>query len=270
MNRDQFLAILKDEESADWLFMIFNKYFNVEKNVLQMSNDVIVANFLAWLKLSTYEDGVLFNRNNEYLFDTSIEEITEETANEIGHDYHIKWRTLTFIWLAKLAIDKNLGDLYEFGTGKGWMIRCLSRKYDIRKINIKLFDRFEQGKIDEISGLITDLDFYNPTYAKDEKELEELTAQDNKIEIIKGDLPQSLEAIKHDRIGMVHVDLNAVEPSIQSLEKIWEYIPTGGIILMDDYLFTEHVNQKKALDQFFEEKKCIILPLLSGQGVVIK
>jgi O-methyltransferase len=270
MNKDEFEAILGEEDHLDLLFCIFKKFYTFEKNFLQVENKLIKDHFLTWVNISKYEDGVFFNRNNEYLLDTNIDRITEETANEIGHHYEIKWRTLTFIWFAKQLIDKNLGDLYEFGTGNGWMIRCLNRKYDLKDINVKLFDRFDNGKIDEITGEIIDRSFFNPTYAMDVKALEDITGLNNKIEVIKGELPYSLDLVKHDRIGMVHVDLNAAKPSVQSLEKIWKYIQTGGIILLDDYLFNEHKEQKKALDWFFAEKKCEILPLLSGQGVVIK
>ena len=48
------------------------------------------------------------------------------------------------------------------------------------------------------------------------------------------------------------------------------YQPTGGVILLDDYNWTPHINQKRAFDELAKEWNVPILGLPTGQGVIVK
>ena len=54
------------------------------------------------------------------------------------------------------------------------------------------------------------------------------------------------------------------------LEKTWELIPKGGIILLDDYGLYSHRAQKEKELLWFTERNIMPMELPTGQAIVIK
>ena len=64
--------------------------------------------------------------------------------------------------------------------------------------------------------------------------------------------------------------MNAVMPEIAALDFFWDKISKGGVILLDDYGFKEHLAQKETQDVWAKNHGVAILSLPTGQGLIIK
>ena len=73
------------------------------------------------------------------------------------------------------------------------------------------------------------------------------------VDIIKGDilitLDSYLEKNPHLKISLLHIDVDLYEPSKYILEKLFDKVTKGGIIIFDDYGAFAGTN--KAVDDFF-------------------
>ena len=67
----------------------------------------------------------------------------------------------------------------------------------------------------------------------------------------------------------MHVDLNLAQPTIDALEWAYPRWSSGGICLLDDYLWEGYEDQRTTVDEFFRVKKLAVVSLPTGQGVVI-
>ena len=90
------------------------------------------------------------------------------------------------------------------------------------------------------------------------------------VEVIKGAVPDTLPLCKAEKICYLSIDMNCVEPEIAATEYFWDKVVSGGVIILDDYGFPDHINQKDAFDKFAKEKKVEILCLPTGQGIIFK
>jgi hypothetical protein len=64
--------------------------------------------------------------------------------------------------------------------------------------------------------------------------------------------------------------MNCVEPEIQAANYFWDKLVSGAVMILDDYGFGPHIEQKKAFDIFAKEKKVEILSLPTGQAIIFK
>lgn len=93
------------------------------------------------------------------------------------------------------------------------------------------------------------------------------------VDIVKGDilvtLDEYLEKNPHLKISLLHIDVDLYEPSKHILEKLYDKVTKGGIIIFDDYGAFAGTN--KAVDDFFnnniEVKK---LPFSHAISYIVK
>jgi hypothetical protein len=66
------------------------------------------------------------------------------------------------------------------------------------------------------------------------------------------------------------MDMNVAEAEIAAAEFIWPKMVPGAFMLLDDYGWQSHVNQKHAFDGFAARHGVEILSLPTGQGLLMK
>ena len=81
---------------------------------------------------------------------------------------------------------------------------------------------------------------------------------------------ETLPLCKADKICYLSIDMNCVEPEIDAVNYFWDKLVNGAVIILDDYGFKLHIEQKKAFDKFAQEKNVPILQLPTGQGIIFK
>ena len=90
------------------------------------------------------------------------------------------------------------------------------------------------------------------------------------VTLVKGLIPQTFETAAPDRIAYLHIDLNQAPAEIASLEHLFDRMVPGGILILDDYEWSGiYRPQKLAEDEWFDARRYRVMPLPTGQGLVI-
>lgn len=80
------------------------------------------------------------------------------------------------------------------------------------------------------------------------------------VELVKGDICETVDQYLIDnpytRIALLHIDTDVYEPSKVGLEKLYDRVVRGGIIIFDDYATVE--GETLAVDEFFSDKGYVI------------
>ena len=182
------------------------------------------------------------------------------------------WRTYIVCWFADLV--KNLeGDFVECGVNTGAYSRAVIdyTGFELLDKTFYLLDSFEgmdPGLFteDEIKrGIRTYLDHYSNVF----DEVTRTFAGFN-VKIIKGYVPATLKECPASRICYLSIDMNSVVPEIEAMNYFWPKVVKGGVVILDDYGFPMHINQKKAFDEFALQHHQTILSLPTAQGIIIK
>jgi len=91
------------------------------------------------------------------------------------------------------------------------------------------------------------------------------------VRIFKGFIPDVFEGQSPQRIAFLHIDLNQAPAEIAALDALFDRIVPGGIVILDDYEWAGvYRAQKLAEDPWFEARQYRVMPLPTGQGLVIK
>jgi hypothetical protein len=186
-------------------------------------------------------------------------------------DYQFHWRAYVLCWSASQA--KNLeGDFVECGVNTGMFSKMIINftQFEKSKKDYYLLDTFngmseKYSSPEEIQRSV-DMGYSDDIY----EEVKETFKGLDYVKIIKGAVPETLPLVLSEKISFLSIDMNCALPEKEALEFFWDKIVKGGIILIDDYGFPGHDDQKKLHDNFAKEKGILILPLPTGQGMIIK
>jgi len=186
---------------------------------------------------------------------------------------HVEWRVHTVLALAHYAIQLD-GDFVECGVNTGIYSLALCEYLEFQKLdkNIFLFDTFEgipleQMTDDEISeGRPAENKLYEDCYHS----VSDSFRRYPNAHLIRGVVPESLEAVDIARVCYLSIDMNIVKPEIDALNFFWDKLSPGAPIIFDDYGWKKYRHQKDAQDKFARSKNLTILELPTGQGVLLK
>ncbi len=90
------------------------------------------------------------------------------------------------------------------------------------------------------------------------------------VQIIKGVVPDTLALVPSKKIAFLSIDMNCAAPEIAAAEYFWEKLSSGAVIVLDDYGWARHIEQKRAFDRFASERGVSVLSLPTGQGLIFK
>jgi O-methyltransferase len=91
------------------------------------------------------------------------------------------------------------------------------------------------------------------------------------VQVMRGKIPDVFASGCPERIAYLHIDLNQAPAEIAALEHLFDRMVPGGILILDDYEWSgAYRGQKLAEDAWFDERKYRVMPLPTGQGLVIK
>ena len=86
----------------------------------------------------------------------------------------------------------------------------------------------------------------------------------------KGWIPERFADVADRRFSFVHIDVDLHEPTRTSLEFFYERMSDRGIIICDDYGFTNCPGATRAVHDFLHEKPEKMLALADGGGFLVK
>lgn len=191
-----------------------------------------------------------------------------------GGDIHLEWRVYQYCWAAYHAMHLD-GDFVECGVNTGICSLAAMHYTDFVKSNKRffLFDTWEGIPQDQFTREERDigLDLVHKDSYEDCYELvkRNFAPYPNAI-LVRGRVPETLSQVEIDKVAYLAIDLNAVTPEIAAAEYFWDKIVSGGVIVLDDYGWMHHINQKIAFDRFAEERGVKVFNMPTGQGMIFK
>jgi len=91
------------------------------------------------------------------------------------------------------------------------------------------------------------------------------------VRLIKGLIPETFTQGCPKRVAYLHIDLNQAPAEIAALDHLFDLVVPGGIVILDDYEWAGiYRAQKLAEDPWFDKRGYRVMPLPTGQGLIIK
>lgn len=207
---------------------------------------------------------IAFARDDAFM--TAFREYAEDSGDEAK-----LWKVHTYCWACQSASAID-GDFVECGVFRGLYSATMARYLEFSRSDrrLYLYDTFEG--IPEAGSTEIERRF-NIVY-DEEKDLYarviERFAEFTNVEVVKGVVPEVLDDIAPDHIAFLHVDLNASAAETAALDKLFDRVTDGGIVLLDDYGRGEQISVFKAHSEWFSDRNYPILEIPTGQGLIIK
>lgn len=157
------------------------------------------------------------------------------------------------------------GEIVEFGIFKGnsffrWIkFRDLLEQTGSRKvIGFDIFGDFPEAGFEEDKqkrdAFVAETKGGKSISLEEINELLTKQGLNKNVEIVKGDILKTLDEYltnnPHLKISLLHIDVDLYEPTKHVLEKLYDKVTKGGIIIFDDYGAFAGTN--KAVDDFFK------------------
>lgn len=255
-----------------WFFINYKQISFTLKLVPTDHLSIPGRNFHGPLTYNT--DGLATSNNCDFINDPRfIKAYRAAAATNPWPNFTLQWRVYIVCWFAEMV--KNLeGDFVECGVNTGAYAISIINYIEFEKLEKKfyLLDTFKGLDPQQISdeekkaGIESYLKGYRDVFA----EVQQTFAPYKSVQLIRGLVPDTLPECNSTKICYLSLDMNVVMPEIAAINYFWDKIVVGGVLLLDDYGFPQHIHQKDAFDVFAKEKGVQILCLPTGQGVIIK
>ena len=232
---------------------------------------------MALYKRATYHEDLLATKANaDFLEDPRFQEAYMAAASISNWGRSIRWRVYNLIKFAGVALGLE-GDFVECGVDRGGMSLALLTYHSqvLPSRQLWLFDTFEGIFYEQMNEVEREKspfvkksykDRYPPIY----DEVCRTFSGYSNVQIIPGTIPETLDKFSGQKVAFLHIDMNVAYPEVKVLEYFWPYITHGGVIVLDDYGFPSHFEQKKAMDDCAKRLGTEIILQPTGQGLIIK
>jgi O-methyltransferase len=223
-------------------------------------------------KVTYNEDGMATTHNADFMREprfASAYAAGHETGSWTFGDLH--WRAYIVCWAAERGAQLE-GDFVECGVNRGGYALSVINYVGFAKLakTFYLLDTYE-GLVeryisDEEKAHGVRNGEYEPCY---DAVLKTFGPYSN-VEIIKGTVPDTLPKVKAERIAFLSLDMNTRDPEIAAAECFWDRMVSGAAIVLDDFGWRKHFEQKRAFDEFARKRGVEVLALPTGQGLILK
>lgn len=161
------------------------------------------------------------------------------------------------------------GDIAECGTYNGstaYFMALASEESDACR-NIYLYDSFE--------GLSQPAAEDGSYWRAGDLACAEDVARKNlaifrNVHFLRGWIPTRFNEAAGCSFCFVHIDVDLYQPTRESIEFFFPRLQPGGMLVCDDYGFESCPGARRAMDEFFNNKRERIIHLPTGQGLVLK
>jgi O-methyltransferase len=212
-------------------------------------------------------------------FALAMRQVAGDTgATQYASPDGISWRLNTLVWAARVALQTP-GDFVECGVYQGDMSWVVSELVDLTNSgrSFYLYDTFagfaaEYSSADDFPLAPEFFEAADRGYKIPDlyETVRDRFSGKPYVRVIRGVVPDILDTIAPNSIALLHLDLNSAAPEIGALERLFDRVSRGGVVVFDDYGWALHGRQKEAEDRFMAERGYHILELPTGQGLLIK
>jgi O-methyltransferase len=225
---------------------------------------------------------VTFNKNIEFIHDPRFMSAYRRGMNS-GHafrgadgrnvDLHIEWRVAVCCWAARHGVNLA-GDFVECGVNTGVCSLAVCEYVNFNALDkaFYLFDTFDGIPVVQMS------DKERPFRIKDNAtkypECHGVALKNfapyPRAKLVKGTVPETLSTVAIERVAYLSIDMNIHYPERAAIEHFWPKLSPGAFVVLDDYAWRGHEEQKDSLDKFARSVDVEILTLPTGQGLIVK
>lgn len=259
--------MFKKIKNAFWkLGWLAKNYRNIQPRRLIVSNSFLGP-------ITFCSDSVATSNNCDFLYEPKFRKAyAMAEATNPWNGFEMQWRTYIVCTLANMV--KHLpGDFVECGVNTGAYSIAIANYIDFNSTGktFYLLDTFEGLVADQLTEeeRKAGIDSYLTSYRNVYEEVKE-TFKNYNVEIIKGAVPATLPMCRAEKVCYLSIDMNVVAPEIAAANYFWDKLVPGGVMILDDYGFPAHIEQKKAFDRFAARKGVDVLYVPTGQGIIFK
>jgi hypothetical protein len=219
---------------------------------------------VAWKNSYTGDNLITFGKNLSFLDDEKFMAAVGRHATDLV-EQGILWRTHVLAWAARGGL-RHEGDFVECCCYKGTSAAVLCDYLDFSTLpkTFYLYDSFDVRVTDTVSDAKTD---HGPELF--ERTKQRFAAIPN-VKVLRGMVPAVLDDESPSRIAFLHIDMNNAAGEIAALERLFDRVVPGGLVVLDDYGYTIFRAQKLAHDKFFGSRGYSVVELPTSQGLVVK
>jgi hypothetical protein len=224
-------------------------------------------------------DGLKTVHNHDFMSDPRFLDAYQRGVKATGSDYKWHWRVHIGLWAAATALKLD-GDFVECGVNRGFLSSAIMQRFDwdetgrtfylldtFRGIDLKYLNAVEiEGGVAERNRKDLDTGFYTES----PNEVQANFSEWRNKKVVVGSIPETLAQITSEKIAFLHLDMNCTEPEVAAIDYLWDRLPCGGVVLLDDYAYYGFQPQKAGMDQWASKRDIAIASLPSGQGLIIR
>jgi hypothetical protein len=169
-----------------------------------------------------------------------------------------EWSVHVACWAGENAAKLD-GDFIECGVGAGIFSRCIMRYLNFNGTTraFWLADRWAPGP-------------GGTSFIEDFGTVKKLFAPYRNARLIRGLVPDTLPLIEAEKVAYLYLDLNVAAPEIAAAEHFWPRMVPGAMMVLDDFGFIGHEEQRQAFIDFAARHDAPLLYCPTGQGVIVK
>lgn len=194
----------------------------------------------------------------KYILKNNIEGVIIECGVDGGNFEHA--------WINELLIQNTTRDIYMYDTFAGL---TEPGEFDYTCEKAILYSMDKNTVHDEWAKRIIDTDTNNWCYTPLEKVQSRLNSTgypQEKLHYIVGDIMKTLLDEKNipEKIAILRLDTDWYESSKIEMEKLYDNVVVGGVIIFDDYYHWD--GQRRATDDFFSQRGLVYDFVNIGNG----
>ena len=88
--------------------------------------------------------------------------------------------------------------------------------------------------------------------------------------LVRGTVPATLDSVAIEKVCYLSLDMNIAAPERAAIEFFWDKLSPGAVVILDDYGWASHDDQKATMDEFAAARGVPIATLPTGQGLLLK
>jgi hypothetical protein len=171
----------------------------------------------------------------------------------------VEWRTRIVCWAAQHAARLD-GAFVEcrFDVGLYALAACQYVELNTLDRDFYLFDMVTGASSDGLS------------YPACCQLLERNLAAYPRTHLIRGTVPDTLHQAHVDRVSYFSLDVRVAEPSLGVLAWFWPKLVSCAVVVLEGYGWPRYASWRDLVDAFAREQRLAILPLPTGQGLIVK
>lgn len=227
-----------------------------------------------WLygRASYNQDGLVSVHSADFMHEPPFAAAYAAGAATGSWSGNLHWRAHVYCWAAARGMQIP-GDFVECGVNRGGYALTAMHYTGFAQSDKRFFllDTFDDLPEEQISAAEREAGIGRGAYSQcHETVLRTFAPYADRAVVVRGAVPGTLAAIDARQIAFLSLDMNIREPEIAAANHLWDRLSPGAVLLLDDYGWRKHREQKLAFDDFAARRGVPLLALPTGQGLIIK